>query len=344
MKGFFTNLVDRHLGTCDTIQPRSLGRFETDHNNVPAASATNGTASGLTEDDQTLPTSAEFSIDDSPSVTKHKPEAIERTNDVPSLSHPDQNNASSKSALSEKHTAFFDSHVLPIKPQLTPSLDTDMQPNRGSVKPDQPENAAKMDTNKVIINSDLRNSYNKLHEEMRDNNPLPTSSIYEYILENDLNLRINAMLKRLTDDSLTLNTPPDRDNRSSQNNNETLMSILPETEISSLDPANASLELAPASNRQATREENRFTEDKYIALRHSQLEPPPWLSDMASQLQQRLLEKETKAEPVINVTIGRVEVRAVQTEISKSVRHTKKPTGVMTLDDYLKRREGRGSK
>jgi len=43
---------------------------------------------------------------------------------------------------------------------------------------------------------------------------------------------------------------------------------------------------------------------------------------------------------VINVTIGRVEVRAVHTEAPKNARHSNKPAGVMTLDDYLKKREG----
>ncbi len=47
---------------------------------------------------------------------------------------------------------------------------------------------------------------------------------------------------------------------------------------------------------------------------------------------------------IVNVTIGRVEVRAVPQEPQKKKTASKKPSGVMTLDDYLKQREGGGQK
>ena len=64
---------------------------------------------------------------------------------------------------------------------------------------------------------------------------------------------------------------------------------------------------------------------------------------MTTQLTQRLHEAEHKTDSVINVTIGRVEVKAVQNDTQKNARQTKKPTGVMTLDDYLKRRNAGGA-
>lgn len=343
MNGFFTNLVDRHLGTCDTIQPRSRGRFETDSISVAAAYSAEGTGPDLTEHEQTPQTSAEFSIDESPTLTSHKPGPIENKNDFSSHSSSDQKTPPSKSTVTEEHAAHFGAHVLPIKSQRTQSADIDIQPNRGTVKPDQPDKVSMVDDKNTIINKYLNSNVNKLDEVMRGNNLPPTSSTGEHLLENELNHRIHAMLKRLTDNPSSPATSPDQNERSNQSN-ETLLSILPETETPLSNSANASLESSPASNRQATQEENRFSENQDIVERHRQLEPPLWLSDMASQLTQRLREKETKTEPVINVTIGRVEIRAVQTEKPKSVAHTKKPTGVMTLDNYLKRREGGGTK
>lgn len=53
-------------------------------------------------------------------------------------------------------------------------------------------------------------------------------------------------------------------------------------------------------------------------------------------------ERETKPEPVINVTIGRVEVRAVQ-QPDPPKRKRQQPSGVMSLDDYLHKRGGGNS-
>jgi hypothetical protein len=57
MNEFFTNLVGRHLGTCDTIQPRTPGRFEPEHARVATASPnaiTNSTVMEEPERNQTL--------------------------------------------------------------------------------------------------------------------------------------------------------------------------------------------------------------------------------------------------------------------------------------------------
>jgi hypothetical protein len=420
MNGFFTNLVDRHLGTCDTIQPRTLGRFETDRGSMPAVSADQGTAPVVSENDQTLQTPSEFTVEsppvanykpgpienrndvpspgefsvdappvanykpgsienrndvpspgefsvesrpvanykpgpienrndvpspgeftvDSPTVANHKPDPIENRNNVPSPSRPDQNNSPTKSVLTEDNTAHFDSHVLPRKPQDTPSLVADVQSSQVTVKRDQPDKAVRVDDRKHFTDNHLNTNIKKLDEVIREKTPLPT--LGEVILENALNHRIYTILERLTNDPLSPTTPPDQDNLSSQNN-EIQMSILPGTEVPLSDSAISSLDMAPAPSRRAAREETRSPKDRVNTV-HGQLEPPSWLLDMESQFNQHSQQKEIQAEPVINVTIGRVEVRAVQTETPNNAHKTKKPTGVMTLDDYLKRRENRGSR
>lgn len=76
------------------------------------------------------------------------------------------------------------------------------------------------------------------------------------------------------------------------------------------------------------------------------LELPGWLNGLQAELQ-NLREgasaaPQTQPEPVINVTIGRVEVRAVQATTAQRAQRSPKPSGIMSLDEYLKQRESRG--
>lgn len=73
---------------------------------------------------------------------------------------------------------------------------------------------------------------------------------------------------------------------------------------------------------------------------------PNWLAGMQSDINKRWQHLNTKIEstkPVVNVTIGRVEVRAVQDSGSQAAKSQKqvqkKPSGVMSLNDYLKSRD-----
>ena len=70
------------------------------------------------------------------------------------------------------------------------------------------------------------------------------------------------------------------------------------------------------------------------------LQAPDWLTKMQSDLNSRWREMNTqgKSEPVVNVTIGRVEVRADHEEPVKQNNPQNKPSGIMSLDDYLNQR------
>jgi hypothetical protein len=74
------------------------------------------------------------------------------------------------------------------------------------------------------------------------------------------------------------------------------------------------------------------------------LQVPAWVTGMQTDLNSRWrkINAESQAEPVINVTIGRVEVRAVNTAPENPTPVRKKNTGVMSLEDYLKQRENKG--
>lgn len=74
------------------------------------------------------------------------------------------------------------------------------------------------------------------------------------------------------------------------------------------------------------------------------LQTPPWLAQLQTDLQHRWQQVNTKseAESVVNVTIGRVEVKAVQAQTTAQLKSPKKPVGVMSLDAYLKQRKHGG--
>ncbi len=76
------------------------------------------------------------------------------------------------------------------------------------------------------------------------------------------------------------------------------------------------------------------------------LQLPSWLNEMRTELRRRWQDSSPlaspAAEPVINVTIGRVEVRAMQTKTSSGAQARPQASRVMSLDEYLKQRESRG--
>lgn len=69
---------------------------------------------------------------------------------------------------------------------------------------------------------------------------------------------------------------------------------------------------------------------------------PPSLTDWKSELNQESFIKDikTETEPVIKVNIGRIEVRAVTQQTPLPPRPKASPRPKLTLDDYLKQRNG----
>jgi hypothetical protein len=100
--------------------------------------------------------------------------------------------------------------------------------------------------------------------------------------------------------------------------------------------------IQPADKLKKQSIENRL--EHYELEQAGAMRIPDWLSDMQADFNARWqrINTQTKSEPVINVTIGRIEVRAVQAETTKKPKAHHKPSGVMSLDDYLKQREKRG--
>jgi hypothetical protein len=74
------------------------------------------------------------------------------------------------------------------------------------------------------------------------------------------------------------------------------------------------------------------------AERAADFAAPDWVAALRGRLSHRRSPSERAVEPVINVTIGRVEVTAVREPVQTSPPHRKAPA-VMSLDDYLARRQ-----
>lgn len=349
MNGFFNNLVNRHLGTCDTIQPRLSGRFETNKNSMPVA---NGTITDITENEQTLQTSGESFFTDSPIVTDRKADSAERKNNFSPLSHTDQNQANTptepdtiktnftRNNLAEKNINNINSQLLSEKSKITDSLNGNKQSDHTFIKQSQKKQSTLLDNNRTI-HDHTGNKSDTLDKIMREKNALSRVSASEGISESELNHRIQAMIQHLTKDASSLDTSGNHNNK---NNDDALVSTLSKTKAPQLDSTIPPENLSPVAKRKRIQEENNFSKNTDTPTNQSQLEPPSWLADMASQLTQGLQNTEQKADPVINVTIGRVEVRAVQKDEPRKAQQTKKPNGVMTLDNYLKQRAGRNSK
>jgi len=110
---------------------------------------------------------------------------------------------------------------------------------------------------------------------------------------------------------------------------------------------NTSLIDATPVSPQPAQQPDRHTDDKATVLPDNvqgtylqgQQEVPSWLPDLESRISQFMQHPESGTDNVVNVTIGRVEVRAVHTDAPKLSRRRKKPGGVMSLDTYLERRE-----
>lgn len=82
------------------------------------------------------------------------------------------------------------------------------------------------------------------------------------------------------------------------------------------------------------------------ALSYGLLGTPSRLSQQHNELHKRYLVNgaQTDTEPVINVTIGCVEVKATNLQAEKQPKRLKKPSGIMSLDMYLHRRTNEGNR
>ena len=328
MNDFFTNLVSRHLGTCDTIQPRTPGRFEVDSSSGAIDSPDESINSLISGINVATVTSHESDLMRSDLIGSEKAD--------PSSSHPTQLD------LSEQQEGAPYSHALPNRADKIHSFDEVLRNSESAVTEHAlDEQGGQLYESQVSNPSEKRDTLLNAAVSLES---VPTSEgqTNRQNAENEMDHRIRAMLQRLVGGSGSQVTESALDDPGSQQY-EGQKSLPSEEKPPLLNAAAAQLDSKTTSEHQTNHQNNAFAdgEGENTAL-YKSLEPPSWLAEIENRFNAHLKDIEAKTEPVINVTIGRVEVRAVQAEAAKKTRHAKKPTGVMPLDEYLKKREDRG--
>jgi hypothetical protein len=327
MNDFFTNLVSRHLGTCDTIQPRTQGRFE--------VVRSRGALDSPDEDMNSVISGVNVAAG-----TPHESDLIGSKKDNSFSSHPTQLDFSesqegtpSSNALANRVDEIhsFDAMLRDAEsPTAEHALDEHARQQNSS------NTSIPAEKRHSLLNADVsQDSVSASHRQAYQQNA-------GHDAESEMDRRIDALLQRLLGGSGSLITQSALDEHSSHQHYQGQMA---EIKQPLLNAAVVPLDSKPTSERQTNHQNNIIGDGDREGGNTSvyeSLEPPSWLAEIENRFNTPLQDKEVKTEPVINVTIGRVEVRAVQAEAARKTRHAKKPTGVMPLDEYLKKREDRG--
>lgn len=156
-----------------------------------------------------------------------------------------------------------------------------------------------------------------------------------------LNQQIDAVIKRLANKN--------NDPRPEQVTNKPQTSSFATEKTPDLKQQRQGRQVVPIESESSSKLgilNNENQPEQHTVHQQGLLQQPGWLTEMQSDLNKRWQHINTKTEStksVVNVTIGRVEVRAVQNSGGQAPRVKKKSSGVMSLDDYLKSRgkEGR---
>lgn len=298
MTDFFSTMINRHLGTAEVIAPRPRARFEPESSIAAADIAANNFA---TEQNQAHQKEQDRHAAEKSAELSFKGYGKESRFNAP---------------ITQGHL----STVFPLREQgktAAPSVETRQKLKAQDGSPGTPP----VEKHQSPIGG--------MHYEAPS----------ERTLESGLDNRIETLLQQLRGQPApqSLTTRADSPNRGSL----------------SQPPEVGREEIAKSSRQQARglpQEGKRSAVAKIPELtispieRNSRqaglLEPPPWLSEMQAEFNRRWQEMNSRieTEPVINVTIGRVEVRAVQAESPKQSKRKNKPIGVMSLDEYLSQR------
>lgn len=370
MSDFFSNLIDRHLGVCDTVQPRIPGHFEADQ-----ATGVEGSSSGASrpvesENGQSWPSpqppnevvrqwpqerdsevshresmannrypaadpASVFSIE----VPKTAVDEFDSTggDDFSSSSLLETDDLSPVSDLIEQPAAR--SNFIEAEGAQRLDIDSDFHPKTITQQRPLPANRAAFSDEYDLLRDEVAQTGRGDRDEVTaDHSPL-THPVDKQYLEQRLNRRIDAVLQQLVDPPLSAT---ELTSNGDHNDRDEMLVEAPAENSSRLDVARSPEVVMPAVEQPTAAVESQPDSDRdhlHQSEKHHPLEAPAWLSEVTAQLNQHS-QNEAKTEPVINVTIGRVEVRAVQSETVKNAPPSKRPSGVMTLDEYLQRRKG----
>jgi hypothetical protein len=370
MSEFFTNLLDRHLGTCNVVEPRGRSRFETEvaGSAIPLPIDHSGTDEtgdeNLERRDSVVRNPENHSV--GPPVNSVGPQRIDTEVKLP-VDHTEPADAMGDNLERQddliRPTANDSISANVNAPEMEPHLGTPVlrQQDRQSVKPKpvaqtnpKEENVPRqiIHRHSTVVTESQPTLPGDLPKRISDTNSTAEASAdtseLGYPFESELNNRITTMLARLQDHQYV--RPAEH---AETNNLDRSVITRPDTaDDTEKDRTAQPLLVAPlfdesekvGSSDTDQARQYAFASDNRDISRDGSLEPPTWLSDMQAEFNRRWNELNSKSEPepVINVTIGRVEVRAVQADTPKKTQRKKKPSSVMSLDAYLNQRESRG--
>lgn len=176
-------------------------------------------------------------------------------------------------------------------------------------------------------------------DEMAADTLPPNSRVDEHDLTDEIDHRITTMLQFLPGNAepSAPGHPPDTFN--------SRISQAPDNNTSWQNSVVVSLGKVPTLEQQTETPKSIFidkgADNKALS---KPLSAPPWFPEIEGRFNTKIKDKGVATEPVINVTIGRVEVHAVKGDTAGKTGRSKKPTGVMPLDEYLAKRENRGAR
>ncbi len=370
MSEFFSSLIDRHLGTRNVVEPRTPSRFETEGvgSAIPLPIDYSGTdetgGENLERRDSVVRLPENNSV--GPPVNWIEPQRIDTEVKLP-VDHTEPVHARGDNLERQDNL---------IQPTANDSISADvnapeMEPHLGTpvlrqqdwqsvkLKPVEQTNPREENALRQVIyrhstveTESQRTLPGDLPKRISDTNPTEEANAHTselgYRFEGELDNRIRTMPARLQDrqnvraaeyaetnnsDQSVVTKPDNADDTEKVRAAQPLL-VAPLFDVS---------EKVGSSDTDQERQYT-FASDNRDISRDGSLEPPTWFFDMQAEFNRRWNELDSKSEPepVINVTIGRVEVRAVQADAPKKAKHQKKPSGVMSLDEYLNQRERRG--
>ena len=341
--GFISHLIGRHqngeqgadasISTLPKIQPRLNTRFEN-----PLSNSTTMRSTAITEDTEQLLRKGSSVFD----TSFHDREVVARRRNSESNLHFNQQSTGvteTKNEMGKTLTAGkFDS----------PLIDQSVhQKNKYKY------NSDKID-NRMLQTSEYRNE--KITERNSD------TSRREFKESFELHQRINEILARLPVESkkqsqlplinqLDINIQPQLQSPGDLVQNTSIMryknkKVPHESDVyegqQRVSEATPHHPIEPLQKSAMANIINKPGQENKSNAQPGLFEIPSWLSQLQQELRARVNDRapNNASEPVINVTIGRVEVRAVQGEQIKNNRAKPKPKTVLGLDEYLK--QGRG--
>ena len=315
MNSFLTNMLDRNRGVSDIVKPRPRSRFEQDTRPLPTVKTDSGD-SDIRHDDSEIEQIKNAPLPQRSYVSRSQvdqilPRPLILENQNPNT---DRETPQSQQPRRESHSGLVKD--IPRSRDDGQSIVERVQP---SIEP-------------LPFKHDIA-SFADRRAQREITNPQPNREtgsppIDEGSFQIDLPQRIQTLLQRL------------QNHEKSQGNADT--EVQPSIQLPYLSRTGEQETNIPLDGPES---DNQSVEDKGITRSSpgfsGALQIPAWLSDMQTDLNSRWREinAKSKVEPVVNVTIGHVEVRAVQAETVKQAKPQKKPTGVMSLDDYLRQRE-----